>query len=468
MRAWTMIDRGSLDGSVPNVDGPGHKDGYYMQYWDAAAGRPAINDTESGLKALDHMLASAAAHNVKVIMVLTNNWRDFGGMDQYVKWKGGQYHDEFYTDTTIKGWYKNWAATLINRTNTITGVRYKDDPAIFSWELANEPRCSNANLSTSGSCTTQTIVNWAAEMSTYINGLDGNHMISVGDEGFLNWNRSSDWTYNAGEGVDHEALTRLPNVDFGTYHLYPSHWGKDAAWGTQWIRDHNTAAAGFGKPSILEEFGHQDQGGRDAVYQTWTDAVRTGGGDGWNAWILTGVQDDGSLYPDYDGFRFIYPSSTATVLKTAADAIAGTVDPTPTTTGPSASASPSRSPSSSPSASPSSSSSPPPAGACTVRYNLSDWGSSFNGDVTIRNTGTSAVNGWTLRWTFPGNQVVTNMWNAVPAQSGKQVTATNPASYNTRIPAGGSLNFGFSGTSVAGTNGVPASFTLNGVTCAKV
>ena len=103
-----------------------------------------------------------------------------------------------------------------------------------------------------------------------------------------------------------------------------------------------------------------------------------------------------------------------------------------------------------------------------MHYGLSDWGSSFNGDVTIRNTGTTAINGWALRWTFPGNQVVNNMWNAVPTQSGKQVTATNPASYNTTIPAGGSLNFGFSGTSVAGTNGVPASFTLNGVTCAKV
>lgn len=83
------------------------------------------------------------------------------------------------------------------------------------------------------------------------------------------------------------------------------------------------------------------------------------------------------------------------------------------------------------------------------------------------NTGTTAINGWTLKFAFPGPQVITNAWNAVTTQNGKQVTAVNPASYDTTIPAGGNLNFGFSATSVPGTNGAPSSFTLNGVACSS-
>lgn len=63
-----------------------------------------------------------------MVSPLVNNWRDFGGMDQYVKWRGGSfatlagetrplYHDDFYTDPVIKGWYKAWISHLLNRVN---------------------------------------------------------------------------------------------------------------------------------------------------------------------------------------------------------------------------------------------------------------------------------------------------------------------------------------------------------------
>ncbi len=286
---------------------------------------------------MDYLLAQANAKGIKVILTLTNNWKEFGGMDQYVTWYGLQYHDQFYTDARVKQAYKNWAAHLINRVNTVTGVAYKDDPAIFSWELANEPRCINANKPTSGTCTTATITSWAKEMSDYIKSLDANHMVSVGDEGFLAWGRGSDWPYNGTDGVDHEALMGLPSVDFGTYHLYPDHWSKTPEWGTQWIKDHLAAAKTVGKPSILEEFGLQNKSTRDGVYQTWTQTVREGGGAGWNFWILSGTLETGQLYPDYDGFTVYHPSTTATVLANEAAAISsGTTTPPPDTTAPSA------------------------------------------------------------------------------------------------------------------------------------
>jgi mannan endo-1,4-beta-mannosidase len=326
IRAWTFLECG---GDRPNsAGGCSQGQDLWMQRWSDATNGPIYNTGPGGLERLDYMLAKANETGIKLIMVLTNNWPDFGGMDQYVAWHGLQFHDQFYTDPAIRQNYKDWVATLINRVNSITGVRYGDDPAIFSWELANEPRCINASLPTSGTCTQQTLIDWADEMSTYIKSIDPSHMVSVGDEGFLDWGRAEDWPYNGTDGVDHEALTALPNVDFGTFHLYPDHWGRDPQWGTTWIDDHMIAAAGYGKPVILEEFGYRDQGARDSTYQTWTEAVRTRGGDGWNFWILTGIQDDGQLYPDFDGFRVVTPSSTATVLSDAALAISGT-DPPP-------------------------------------------------------------------------------------------------------------------------------------------
>ncbi|NOK63961.1 MAG: Endo-1,4-beta-mannosidase [Chloroflexi bacterium AL-W] len=319
IRLWGFIDRGSLDGSIPNVDGPGHKDNVYFQYWDPATGKPAYNDGPDGLERLDYVLAKADELGLRLTIVLTNNWKEFGGMDQYVTWYDLTYHDQFYTDARVKQAYKDWAKHLINRTNSITGVRYRDDPTIFAWELANEPRCGNGgNKPVSGNCTTETLTDWADEMSTYIKQLAPNHMVAVGDEGFFNRSGESDWTYNGGEGVDHEALLSLPNIDFGTYHLYPDHWGKTSAWGTQWIEDHIDAAKAIGKPTILEEFGIHNKSTRDDIYQTWIDTVYQQDGAGWMFWILSGIQDGGGLYPDYDGFTVYYPSDTATLLANAA------------------------------------------------------------------------------------------------------------------------------------------------------
>ncbi|MCS7477460.1 cellulase family glycosylhydrolase [Umezawaea endophytica] len=103
-------------------------------------------------------------------------------------------------------------------------------------------------------------------------------------------------------------------------------------------------------------------------------------------------------------------------------------------------------------------------GSCAVAYKVgSQWQGGFGADVTIRNTGSTAVNGWTLRWTFANGQTVTQMWNATASQSGAQVSAVN-APYNAAIAAGGSVGFGFN-ASWTGTNAAPTTFTLNGASC---
>jgi poly(hydroxyalkanoate) depolymerase family esterase len=114
---------------------------------------------------------------------------------------------------------------------------------------------------------------------------------------------------------------------------------------------------------------------------------------------------------------------------------------------------------SSPSASPSA-----PGGlACRVGYRADSWSNGFTATVTVTNTGSVAINGWTLRWTWSGNQQVTNGWNATATQSGADVSARN-AAWNATIAAGQSVEFGFQATYSA-TNAPPTRLLLNGVVC---
>ncbi|MGW0191605.1 glycoside hydrolase family 6 protein [Streptomyces sp. NPDC003362] len=100
---------------------------------------------------------------------------------------------------------------------------------------------------------------------------------------------------------------------------------------------------------------------------------------------------------------------------------------------------------------------------CTVDYKVQNqWDTGFTASVTVTNNG-AAKSGWSLKWSYAGNQKVTNAWNAKVTQSGTAVTAANE-SYNGQLATGGSATFGFQGT-YSGTNAVPATFTLDGVTC---
>jgi hypothetical protein len=103
------------------------------------------------------------------------------------------------------------------------------------------------------------------------------------------------------------------------------------------------------------------------------------------------------------------------------------------------------------------------SGACTVTYTTtSQWSGGFVASVTIT-AGPSAIDGWTLRFRFPGDQQVTNTWNGAETQSGENVTITNE-SYNADIPAGGSTSLGFQGT-WSTSDAVPTSFTVNSTAC---
>jgi hypothetical protein len=100
--------------------------------------------------------------------------------------------------------------------------------------------------------------------------------------------------------------------------------------------------------------------------------------------------------------------------------------------------------------------------ACAVRYEVNQWSSGFTATVTIANAG-PAITSWTLTWTFPGDQQISNAWNGTYTQSGRAVTVRN-AAWNGAVAANGMVTFGFQ-ASHGGTNAAPSDFRLNGVAC---
>jgi endoglucanase len=103
---------------------------------------------------------------------------------------------------------------------------------------------------------------------------------------------------------------------------------------------------------------------------------------------------------------------------------------------------------------------PPPPASCSASYSLTNtWAGGFQAQVVVTNTGSAPINGWTVSWTFPGDQKIGNAWSATVTQSGAAVTATNP-SYATTIAPGGTASFGFTAT-YTGSNANPTTFTCD-------
>lgn len=336
IRVWGNLDVGVKTGTIDsegkpvftnNNDGPGEKDGIYFQYFDKDLGKPVINEGKDGLQKLDYALYQAEKHGIKLLITFTNYWDAFGGMGQYVKWAEelgitGLKKDDFYTNETLKGWYKDYVNGLLNHTNQYTGRKLKDEPSVFAWELANEPRCN-----TDAQCKDNILYNWAKEMSEYVKSVDPNHMVALGDEGFYNkpygyYNEytTSNYAFYGAEGVDFEKLMTIDTLDFGTPHLYLDQWGmKHTGTGQDdllWFKIHGETCAELGKPVILEEFGLTNRTIRDSEYEQWFEVLEgnvyeTVEYAGTNYWMIASYID-GALYPDYDQYTVYGPEGTDT------------------------------------------------------------------------------------------------------------------------------------------------------------
>jgi poly(hydroxyalkanoate) depolymerase family esterase len=262
----------------------------------------------------------------------------------------------------------------------------------------------------------------------------------------------------------------VPTIDFqgqSDYTVYPVNGDQVIE---QWMEtDHlasnGTYNASFSTPATTTN--GQVPNGHSYTVETWNNSNGQEIEECWkingmgHAW--SGGSSSGS-YTDPEG-----PSATNAMYTFFMNHPKSGQGQTPTPT-PTPSAIATSSPIPTPTATPRPTPSPTPSGlSCQVHYSIvSQWPGGFQAGFTITNTGTTAMNGWTLRFSFANGQMITIGWNGYFSQAGSAVIVTN-TSVNGSIPAGGSPSVepGFQAT-WSGANSTPTAFTLNGAACSIV
>jgi mannan endo-1,4-beta-mannosidase len=162
---------------------------------------------------------------MKAVIFFSNNWEWSGGFLQYLRWNGKisdslfrapmelEYHagcdqSGFIFVRLAKKIILKQVALVLNRTNSISGRAYKEDPVIMAWELANEPRPMRHEAN-------EAYRQWIASTAAYIKANDQNHLVTLGHEGEIGT-----------QNMDlYEAIHRDSLIDYLTIHIWPRNWG---------------------------------------------------------------------------------------------------------------------------------------------------------------------------------------------------------------------------------------------------
>jgi hypothetical protein len=348
-------------------------------------------------------------------------------------------HDDIFDNATIrKSFLDNAVKPILQALGTHEGV--------MGWDVINEPEWLIASADggdPNGSCESFSLANmraFAKDVADYVH-LYAKHGVSVGSA-------SMKWC-----GGQYQFWTGL-GLDFYDFHWYD--------WATPYFNPLTKApsALGLDKPCIIGEMMPNPQSASIAMtHQQVLEGLYANGYAGYMPWSWNDTANDCKPYinPSFNNFEAAHPdvnqitggtTSTPTPVRTATP-VTVTPTPTPVRTATPVTVTPTPTPGS---------------GNYIVTYSMNDWGSGATVNITIKNNTSTAVNGWTLAWTFSGNQTITNLWSGSYTQNGTSVSVKD-AGYNASIPAnGGTANFGFN-ISYSGTNAIPASFTLNGAAC---
>ena len=224
------------------------------------------NDTI--FRGLDYLLAEMAERNMKAVLYINNSWEWSGGYGMYLEWAGAgkslipaevgykaycDYVAQFVTNEKAKNMFYDHVRHVVSRTNTVTGKPYKDDPAIFSWQIGNEPRCFRPD-----SAGQAAFVDFMWTTASLIKSIDPNHMVSSGSEGRHGCEGSLELF---------EKVHSCPDIDYMNIHIWPYNWSwvREKTLKTnlpiaikntdEYIDEHLAIAEKYGKPVVMEEFG---------------------------------------------------------------------------------------------------------------------------------------------------------------------------------------------------------------------
>ncbi len=267
---------------------------------------PAFSNTAGSYNAdlltgLDFLLSEMHKRDMKAVLYLTNFWEWSGGMMTYQYWtNGGHYINmndpahpwpefadvsaQFYASGAAKQAYYDYIKMLLSRTNSISGVPYKDETAIMAWQLSNEPRAGGSEAAIQKNA--EDYYGWIKDSAALIRSLAPNHLVSLGHEGLMGANNHEDVVVKAHE-----------HIDYLTAHIWPQNWswvdGKDLK-GTfdagaikvqAYIDAHIAIAKKLNKPLVFEEFGFPRD---DVAYDAGTPTTYK---DRFYGLIYTAVED---------------------------------------------------------------------------------------------------------------------------------------------------------------------------------
>ena len=251
------------------ADGP---DGVFSRVEPTLQKAPGVyNDTL--LVGLDRFLVELGKRDMQAVLYLNNSWEWSGGYGQYMEWATGekaliplidgywpfmQQMGKFQTSAPSQELFYNHVRAIVGRTNSITGKPYREDPAIFSWQIGNEPRCFSAEPEARDG-----FIGWLTESARIIKELDPNHMVSTGNEGFFGCEQDMELL---------ERVCAISDVDYMTIHIWPYNWdwvkaeslredlGIAMANTLDYIGRHQELSEKYGLPVVAEEFGFPRDG----------------------------------------------------------------------------------------------------------------------------------------------------------------------------------------------------------------
>lgn len=237
---------------------------------------------EDALRCLDLVLALCHEYDVRVIipLIASQHFGGWHGVDEFAALAGKPpLQGVFWTDEDVKADYKHLFETLANRRNTVSGILYKDDPAILAWQFGNEFDIYAPDNGFDRDLLMKLVTPWTKEMSAFMKSVDPNHLVM-----------------SAGFHLD-EYLDD-PNVDIVSLHLY-EHWNHLAGNDTPLaiLAAEEQALCKGRKPLIVDEFGMaRPQSCKDLM-----DEIRTDGIVGGLIWGIRGHRRDGGWYYHNEG-----------------------------------------------------------------------------------------------------------------------------------------------------------------------
>jgi mannan endo-1,4-beta-mannosidase len=220
------------------------------------------------LDGLDFLLAEMGKRGQHAILFLNNAWDWSGGFSQYLSWNGYgpipnpnvppntwpqfmAFSGQFNSCEPCINQFEEFIRFILGRTNGYTGLKYTDDPAIMTWEIANEPRAfSDENI--------PAFEAMIARIAALLQELDENHLVTTGTEGRHGCEQKMELF---------ERIHADPNIDYLVMHIWPKNWGwldvtdisgslaSSIEKTNRYMDDHVEVARRLNKPIVLEEFG---------------------------------------------------------------------------------------------------------------------------------------------------------------------------------------------------------------------